>query len=86
MATSVVAALVYAVLNGMATLHELAAGVLQGVGVAIGGLLGSALIMRYQSARGFLRQLVTDVLEIRDSESVRHVLDDLKHVTPSETT
>lgn len=60
-AGSVVGALVYAVTHGLATLQELATGVLQGVGVAIGGLIGSALILRFEAARNFLKNLIKDV-------------------------
>ena len=61
-AVSVVMALVYAVVHGLATLETLATGTLQGVGCAIGGLIGSALVMRFEAARTFLRNLLKDVL------------------------
>ena len=60
-AGSVVLALVYALTHGLATLNELASGTLQGVGVAVGGLIGSALIMRFKVARKFLQNLIKDV-------------------------
>lgn len=60
-AGSVVLALIYAVTHGMATLNELATGTLQGIGVAIGGLIGSALLFRFKKARSFLRNLIKDV-------------------------
>ena len=60
-AASVVGAIIYAVQHGMSVLQELATGTLQGIGCAIGGLLGSALIMRFQTARDFLKNLLKDV-------------------------
>ena len=62
-AASVVLALIYALTHGMATLDELATGTLQGIGVAIGGLIGGALVMRFEAARGFLRNLIKDVIK-----------------------
>lgn len=60
-AASVVGALVYAVKHGLATLEELATGTLQGIGVAIGGLIGGALVMRFEAARTFLKNLLKDI-------------------------
>jgi hypothetical protein len=60
-AASVVGALVFAIHHGLATLDELATGVLQGLGVAIGGLVGSALVLRFEAARTFLRNLLKDI-------------------------
>ncbi len=62
-ATSVVAALVYAIANGMATLSNLASSTLSGIGIAIGGCLGSALILRFKAARRFLHSVLRDVQE-----------------------
>jgi hypothetical protein len=60
-AASVVAALVYAVSNGMATLSNLATSTLSGIGIAIGGCLGSALILRFKAARRFLKSLLAEI-------------------------
>jgi len=60
-AASVVGALIYAVEHGLATLEELATGTLQGIGVAIGGLIGGALVMRFEAARTFLKNLLKDI-------------------------
>ncbi len=58
---SIGAALVSAVTHGLDTLQNLATSTLQGVGVAIGGVLGGALIMRFKSARKFLADVVKDI-------------------------
>jgi hypothetical protein len=60
-AASVVAALVYAITNGMATLSNLATSTLSGIGIAIGGCLGSALILRFKAARRFISSVLKDV-------------------------
>jgi uncharacterized membrane protein YfcA len=60
-ATSIVSALVYASTHGTETLQNLATSTLSGIGVAIGGVLGSALILRFQAARTFIKTLVKDV-------------------------
>ena len=60
-AASVVAALIYAVQNGMATLSNLATSTLSGIGIAIGGCLGSALILRFKAARRFISGVIRDV-------------------------
>lgn len=71
---SAASALVYATTHWSETLHTLASGVLQGAGMAVGGLVGSFLVMRFQAARGFLKTLVADVA----SGSVKKVIRDLK--------
>jgi hypothetical protein len=62
-AASVVAALVYAVTHGMATLSNLANSTLSGIGIAIGGCLGSALILRFKAARRFVGNTVREISE-----------------------
>jgi len=62
-AAAVVLALIYAIKHGVATLDELAAGTLQGVGCAIGGLIGGALVLRFQTARDFLHNLIKEVVK-----------------------
>jgi hypothetical protein len=58
---SVVAAVYYAALNGVATLSNLATSTLSGIGMAIGGCLGSALILRFKSARRYVAGVLKDV-------------------------
>lgn len=60
-AASVVSALVYASTHGTETLQNLATSTLQGIGVAIGGVIGSALIMRFQASRDFIKNLLKDL-------------------------
>ncbi len=60
-ATSTIAALIYAATHGLETLSALATSTLSGVGVAIGGCLGSALILRFRIAREFVRSLLKDL-------------------------
>ena len=60
-AASAVAALVYAVQHGMATLSNLATSTLSGIGIAIGGCLGSALILRFKAARRFIGNTLKDI-------------------------
>ena len=60
-AASTVAAMIYAVTNGLTTLENLATSTLSGIGMAIGGCLGSALILRFQAARKFLRSVLKDL-------------------------
>lgn len=60
-ATSVVSALFYAATHNHETLNNLATSTLSGVGMAVGGCLGSALILRFKAARRFLHGVVNDV-------------------------
>jgi uncharacterized membrane protein YdfJ with MMPL/SSD domain len=60
---SIIAALVYAVTHGMATLSNLANSTLSGIGIAIGGCLGSALILRFKAARRFVGHTVRDIAD-----------------------
>ena len=55
------AALFFAVSNGTETIRNLAVSTLNGIGIAIGGCLGSGLILRFQSARDFIKKLVGEV-------------------------
>jgi len=57
-ATSAVTALTYAVLHRSETLLNLATSTLTGVGMALGGLIGTALTMRFQVARDYLKKIV----------------------------
>jgi len=60
-AVSAVAALVYAATHSTETLHNLASSTLTGVGMAIGGCIGSALILRFKTARKYLRSVLKDL-------------------------
>jgi hypothetical protein len=58
---STVSAVVYASTNVWETLRNLASSTLSGIGVAIGGCLGSALILRFKAAREFIKKLLGEV-------------------------
>ena len=60
-AVSAVTATLYAVTHSSETLRNLASSTLTGVGMAIGGCLGSALILRFKSARDFIRSVLKDL-------------------------
>jgi uncharacterized membrane protein YfcA len=62
-ASSAVSALTYAALHRSETLQNLATSTLQGVGMAIGGCLGSALVLRFKAARRFVRGVVHEIGE-----------------------
>ena len=55
----------YATLHHSETLQNLATSTLSGVGMAIGGCLGSALILRFKTARRFVKNLVHEINEKR---------------------
>ena len=52
---------IYAVTHGPETLNNLASSTLSGIGIAIGGCLGSALILRFKSARHYIRSILKDL-------------------------
>ena len=58
---SAVAALLYAATHHLETLNNLASSTLSGIGIAIGGCLGSALILRFKAARHYLRSVLKDL-------------------------
>lgn len=60
-------AVTYAVLHGTETLTHLGNSALQGIGMAIGGCLGSALVLRFKVARKYVKGLLKEINE-------RHVL------------
>lgn len=62
-AASAVSALTYALLHRVETLQNLASSTLTGVGMAIGGCLGSALVLRFKAARRFIKTLVHEINE-----------------------
>jgi hypothetical protein len=60
-ATATITAIHYAIMHNAETLTNLATSTLQGIGVAIGGCLGGALILRFQAARTFVRHFIDEV-------------------------
>jgi len=60
-ATTTVAAMLYAGTHGLETLTNLATSTLSGIGMAVGGCLGSALILRFKAARQFIKGILKDV-------------------------
>jgi uncharacterized membrane protein YfcA len=60
-ASSAASALTYAALHRSETLQNLATSTLSGVGMAIGGCLGGALLLRFKAARRFVKNLLKDV-------------------------
>ena len=64
-AASAISALTYATLHHSETLQNLATSTLSVVGMAIGGCLGSAWILRFKTARRFVKNLVHEINEKR---------------------
>lgn len=64
-AASAASALTYAALHRSETLLNLANSTLSGIGMAVGGCLGSALIFRFKAARRFIKGVVRDINENR---------------------
>jgi uncharacterized membrane protein YfcA len=62
-AAAAVSALTYAALHHSETLQNLATSTLSGIGMAVGGCLGSALILRFKAARRFIKGVVRDINE-----------------------
>ena len=62
-AASATSALTYAALHRSETLTNLGTSTLSGVGVAIGGCLGSALLLRFKAARRFVKGVIRDINE-----------------------
>jgi hypothetical protein len=56
-------AIYYASLHPLATINNFASSTLSGIGMAIGGCMGSALILRFKSAREFVRSFIRDLSE-----------------------
>ena len=54
-------AITYAALHRGETLTNLGTSTLSGVGMAVGGCLGSALVLRFKAARRFVRGVVHDI-------------------------
>ncbi len=58
---SAIGAIFFAATHHVETLKNLASSTLTGVGMAIGGCLGSALILRFKAARQYLRSILRDL-------------------------
>ena len=56
-------AIIYAVMHGTETLTHLGNSALQGIGMAIGGCLGSALVLRFKVARKYVRGILHEINE-----------------------
>jgi uncharacterized membrane protein YfcA len=62
-AATAVTALIHAAHNAPETLQNLATSALSGVGMAVGGCLGSALVLRFKAARRFVKGVVREISE-----------------------
>jgi uncharacterized membrane protein YfcA len=56
-------AITYAVMHGTETLTHLGNSALQGIGMAIGGCLGSALVLRFKVARKYVKGILKEINE-----------------------
>lgn len=56
-------AITYAVMHGTETLSHLGNSALQGIGMAIGGCLGSALVLRFKVARKYVKGVLSEIHE-----------------------
>jgi len=56
-------AITYAVMHGTETLSHLGNSALQGIGMAIGGCLGSALVLRFKVARRYVKDVLHEINE-----------------------
>lgn len=65
-AASAVSAMTYAALHHSETLQNLATSTLSGIGMAVGGCLGSALILRFKAARRFIKGIVHEINEKKE--------------------
>jgi len=66
-AAAAVSALTYAALHQPETLQNLATSTLSGIGMAVGGCLGSALILRFKAARRFIKGVVREINEKKET-------------------
>lgn len=56
-------AITYTVMHGMETLTLLGNSALTGIGMAIGGCLGSALVLRFKAARKYVKGVLKEINE-----------------------
>jgi uncharacterized membrane protein YfcA len=62
-ATAIISAATYAVTHNRETLHSLATGTLNGLGMAVGGVVGSFIVLRFKAARRFVRRIFDEAAE-----------------------
>jgi hypothetical protein len=62
-AASAGSAITYAATHGSETLGHLGNAVISGIGMAVGGCLGSALVLRFKAARRFITCLLHEINE-----------------------
>lgn len=60
-AAAIVSALCYALTHHREAMSGLATSTLSGVGMAVGGCLGSAIVLRFKAARQFIHNVVKEV-------------------------
>ncbi len=56
-------AITYTIMHGTETLTNLGNSAMQGIGMAIGGCLGSALVLRFKVARHYIKGLLKEINE-----------------------
>lgn len=64
---SAASAITYAAMHRAETLTQLATSTLSGIGVAVGGCIGSALLLRFKAARRFVKAVINDINEKHDA-------------------
>ena len=62
-ATATGSAITYAVMRGAETLSHLGNSALQGIGMAIGGCLGGALVLHFKVARKYVKGVLSEIHE-----------------------
>lgn len=62
-AASTASALTYAITHGPETINNLGTSTLSGIGVAVGGCIGSGLLLRFKMARRFIKSVLNDINE-----------------------
>jgi len=62
-AAAAASAITYAVMHGAETVTHLGNSALQGIGMAVGGCLGSALVLRFKVARKYVKSVRQEVNE-----------------------
>ena len=62
-ASSAGSAVTYAIMHGTETLIHLGNSALSGVGMAVGGCLGSALVLRFKIARHYVKGVLNEIKE-----------------------
>jgi uncharacterized membrane protein YfcA len=62
-AASAGSAITYAAMHRSETFTNLGTSALSGIGMAVGGCLGSALMLRFKAARRFVKNVLKDINE-----------------------